>query len=126
MGVTLDERWDHRLENWALWKIGGTSTGIGSAYDGEWGGGAPRLPVPLVGDALDTNALVLKLAEHLQIAIEAKFCWTGTDGMKAQQLSCHRDTFADRVRLAKEQLEVLWWRRHLGRSKPAPRSPQMA
>lgn len=126
MGVTVDERWEARLENWALWKIGGVSTGIGSAYDGEWGGGAPRLPVPLVGEALDTDDLVLKLADHLQRALEAKYCWTGTDGMKAHSLSCHRDTFADRVRLAKDMLERLWWQRHLGMSKPAPRSPQLA
>jgi hypothetical protein len=126
VGTKDDERWDARLENWALWKIGGVSTGIGSAYDGEWGGGAPRLPIALVGEALDTDDLVLKLADHLQRALEAAYCWIGTDGMKAHQLSCHRDTFADRVRLAKERLEVLWWLRHRQKSKSAPLSPQKA
>lgn len=101
--------WDTRLENWALWQMGADSCGNGMAYDGEWGECAPRPPLPLVGQALDTARLVKRLADHQQTALQAWYVWVGTLEDRARILGLHRDTLRNRVNAAKCGLDALWW-----------------
>lgn len=98
--------WDERLENWALWKAGGTSTGV-SAYDGMWGDGAPRPPPPLVGEALDTDTLVGKLALKLQQAVIAWYVWSGALEFRSRDMDMDPKTLRTLVATAKEELERL-------------------
>jgi hypothetical protein len=112
--LSLDERWEHRLENWAIWYVsrgGGRSAGVSSAYSGNEGGrgyGDDTVVSAMVGEALDTDGLVAKLERSLQDAIRAKYLHTGTDAMKAADLGIHRDTLADRVKRAKLKLDDLY------------------
>jgi hypothetical protein len=64
---------------------------------------APRLPPPLVGEALDTDQLVLTLSRESPekyAAIRTFYIWSGTLQMRAEQLGCHVDTLTNRVRAA--------------------------
>lgn len=110
------DRWMRRLENWALWSVSGARTSISSAYDGTWGDGAPRLPPPLVGEALDTDTLLHKLPKHEQDTIVAKFVWTvpETIGERATQLGIHPNTFNARLKAAAYRLEDLQEARRRG------------
>ena len=106
--------WDARLENWALWRMG-AGTGIGAATDGTWGGEFTRPPPPLVGEAVDTDRLVVKLELRLQDALRARYIWTGTMEERASDLGIHRNTLANQVEEAKGALEGLWWAAHANR-----------
>jgi hypothetical protein len=112
--LTLEERWDKRLENWALWVInGGATPGTSGAY-GFIGGGSSSTSsgVPaLVGEALDTDALVQKLENSLKQAVVAWYVWTGTVEERARDADVHRDTLTDRVKRARFRLEELSWQR---------------
>lgn len=98
--------WDARLENWGVWKTGG-GTCRGLALDGEWGEGAPRPPLPLVGEALDTDRLARKLDMRLYDALVARFVWGGSIEQRAADLGVHRNTLTNRVEDAKQRLEAL-------------------
>jgi hypothetical protein len=109
MNIIL-ERWHVKLTNWSYWKLGsGGSGGVSSAYDGHWDDGAPRPPVPLVGDALDTDDLVQKLSEEHREAITVCYLWTvpETLGERAKLIGIHRDTLAERLKQAKFRLDDL-------------------
>lgn len=101
--------WDHRLENWALWRMGAEATGTGSATDGKWGGEFTRPPPPLVGEALDTEGLVLRLEFRLHEALIAWYVWTGTQEDRALRLHVHANTLRNRVREGKEELDAMYW-----------------
>lgn len=103
--------WDERLENWALWRSGADSCGLGLATDGTWGGDCTRPPQPLVGEALDIDNLVQQLVpEHIE-AVTAWYVWTGTVEDRAAVLGVHRNTLHNRVAAAKACLDALWWSR---------------
>lgn len=119
------ERWDRRLRNWALWKAGVQSSGAGSAYDGQVWESAPRPPPPLVGEALDTDDLVLQLStEHVR-AVTAYYVWTGSVEESAMELGISRDTLADRITAAQFRLEDLDQARRRGMTKPPPSNTPM-
>ena len=103
--------WDERLDNWALWRMGVDATGTGSATDGKWGGDLTRTPPPLVGRALDTDRLVMRLELRLHDAVVAHYVWTGTQEECAQRLGIHANTLRGRVVEAKEELDAMWWQR---------------
>ena len=106
----VEELWSARLENWALWYVGGESSGVSSYNAIAEEDTAPRPPPPLIGEAVDTDALLVKLnavRPELFEAVRAWYVWTGTKQMKARQMGIHPDTLADRVRAAKYRLESL-------------------
>ena len=99
MSQMVQERWDAKLANWALWIIGGDSKGVGMP-DREWWNYPPRPPQPLIGEARDTDALVQIVAienplQHL--AIRAWYVWTGTQAERATALGVPYNTWRDRV-----------------------------
>ena len=131
MGATADERWEERLQAWAEYldqRENGGKCKISSAYS-RVGKGAPAEGdgIPLhVGEALDTNSLVIRLPDYLRTAVRVWYCAKGTVGQKAAGLSVHRDTLADRVRAAKRRLEDMHVTRLHRKSKSHNVSPQMA
>lgn len=113
--------WDQRLENWALWKLDGSSVAGGSAYDGTWDDGAPRPPPPLVGAALDTNALVVKLEPaSLQEALTARYVWSGPVDLRARDCGMSERHLRFLVYTAKAQLERLDGERRKPLTNPQP------
>ena len=119
MSELIQMRWHRKLENWALWYAGGESKGVGSAYDGTWGDGAPRPPQPLVGEAIDTDQLVNLLPDPQFIAVRACYVWTvGTLADRAAELGIHRDTLSDRITAARYRLEDLSEQRKAGAIRP--------
>lgn len=131
MASPLEDRWEERLQTWAEYldqKEKGGKVKISSAYSlvGR-GGRAEDDGIPIhVGDALDTNSLVIQLPEYLRTAIRVWYCQTGTVGQKAARMGIHRDTLADRVVGAKHKLEDLHLRRRSSKAKSHNRSPQQA
>lgn len=129
MNKEADDRWENRLQTWALYMAtneSGASVKISSAYSlvGR-GASAEGDGIPIhVGEALDTHALVLKLPDYLRQAVEVWYCETGTAGEKAAGLSIHRDTLADRVSGAKRRLDDMHRARQFGKSKTLHASPQ--
>lgn len=119
MATAIDRKWDDRLYNWALWYVG-AADGIcsaSSAYnrledgdfraDGDgrtWEGYTPQA---LIGEALDTNELILQLKVELFEALRAWYCWTGTEEQRALDLGVPRSTLRSRVVAAKVELERL-------------------
>lgn len=101
--------WDDRLENWALWKMGAGSTGLGLATDGTWGGDCTRPPPPLVGEASDTDRWVMRLELRLHDAVIAQYVWTGAQEERAGRLGIHANTLRNRVTEAKEELDAMYW-----------------
>ncbi len=129
MSFDREELWNRRLENWALWCVsGGASTAVSPCYSmiGAGGSRSAGTAVPtLVGEALDTDALIAKLPEQsLKDALVAWYIRTGTIEMKAADLQCHRDTLSDRVDRAIRRLDELWWERKSGFIKSARLIPQ--
>lgn len=111
----VSERWDRILENWALWRRGGThaASTISSIYHrGEscdrwrrWDERGTPPPPAINGEAIDADAMVLRLSDPLRRAVDAWYCWTGTLAERAQYLGCHADTLRNRVSAAKGELE---------------------
>ena len=121
MSERIQARWHDKLENWALWYAGSESRRGGSAYDGEWGVGAPRPPQPLVGEAVDTDQLVSIISRENPgqfVAIRAWYVWTGTLEQRAHDLGIHRDTLRDRVVAARYRLDELDQERRRGAIRP--------
>src|SRR5690348_3643935 len=56
----VQAKWDRKLVNWALWKAGGSAKGGGAPRD--WWNAPPRPPQPLVGEALDTDDLIVAMS----------------------------------------------------------------
>lgn len=111
-------RWHERLTNWALWQAGVDSRGMGSAYDGDWGEGAPRDPPPLIGEAFDTDQLVKRLSlTHFQ-SVRAVYVWTGTMEERAAYIGIHPDTLTDRCTAAKFALDDMWHGRDMKSGRP--------
>lgn len=98
--------WELRLVNWGLWKAG-QGTGAGSATEGTYGGDCPLPPLPLVGEAFDTDRLVTRLEMRLFDALIARYKWSGTIELRAADLGIHRNTLTNRVEEAKQRLESL-------------------
>ncbi len=105
----IEEMWTRRLANWALWHLSGNSPTMTSAYDGWDFFAPPRPPQPLVGEASDTEALIVKLPLELQKAITAKFVWSVPETMaeRARILGIHPNTLTDRVKAAIFRLDDL-------------------
>lgn len=113
--AAVAQRWDTLLANWALWRRGGTRAAsvISSIYRrGEsvdrwrrWDERGTQLPPAINGEAFDTDALVLRLADDQRRAVDAWYCWTGTVAERAEYLGCHADTLRNRVAAAKVELE---------------------
>ncbi len=102
-----NERWETRLLNWAGFMVGdglGLGAKISSAYELKARG---ALSDGDGGDALDTNALVLKLDVRLQRVLLARYVSTMEDAEAAHKLTMHRVTFVNMVAFAKEELERL-------------------
>ena len=70
---------------------------------------APPLAIPLVGEAFDTDDLVLKLERKQRQAIDARYIWTypETQEQRARELGIHVNTFRERVRQAMYRLDDL-------------------
>lgn len=105
---TIQERWDAKLKNWALWLSSAGLQGV-SAPDREWWNQPPRPPQPLAGEALDTDQLVQKLKpEHFE-AVRVYYAWSGT--LEQRVADCdppiHVNTLLDRVQAARFKLEDL-------------------
>lgn len=101
--------WHDKLTNWAYWKVsGGGFAGISGAYNDDWMH-APRLPCPLVGEALDTDDLVMRLPTEQRSAITAVYLWTVPETLEARAavLRIHPGTLRERVRQAKFRLDDL-------------------
>jgi hypothetical protein len=113
MSNLMQDRWDSKLVNWALWVCSAGAVGV-SAPDREWWNHPPRQPQPLVGEALDTDALLQTLASEdishgldRYQAVRAWYVWTGSLFEKAASLKINRDTLADRVYAARFRLDEL-------------------
>jgi len=113
MSSLVQERWDLKLVNWALWVCSSAAVGV-SAPDREWWNHPPRPPQPLVGEALDTDELLQVLASEDILrgldryqAVRAWYVWTGSLIERAASLKIHRDTLADRVYAARFRLDEL-------------------
>lgn len=112
------EWWDARLENWALYRYGTGETfgaiAISSAY-ADVGGGRGNVRrvetvVPaVVGDAMDTDRLVIKLSDSQQNTLRVRYSEKGTQQMMAQSLGISPSTLIYRVNAAKVELEQLYW-----------------
>lgn len=106
-GNPVLERWNRKLRNWALWYAGSQSTAGGSAYDENFGGAQTRPPPPLVGEAVDTDALVIQLTHDHIAAVRAYYVWSGALTENAVELGITLDCLSDRVTAAKFRLEHL-------------------
>lgn len=111
LSAATDARWDERLHNWAgfMRDRRGLGVKISSAYSlvpngppGE-GDGIPGL----LGDAMDTNRLVLRLEPKMRCVLWYRYATTLNDQQSANEMQCHRVTFVNFVRFAKEELERL-------------------
>jgi hypothetical protein len=103
--------WDHRLENWAMWLVGGATGGatVSAMWTmiGRGGGRGEARDVVLAGDAIDTDALVKQLEATLRDAVHVEYTQPGTKREKAALLHCHPDTLKARVAAAKVRLDEL-------------------
>lgn len=119
LSPTRSAWWDRKLENWALWKKGANTMGQ-SATDGTYGGDSTRPPPPLVGEAFDTDRLVIHLIAEERQALEATYVWSvGTLEERGGALGIHRNTLRNRVDSAKRGLDAMWWQKR-GRHLPEP------
>jgi hypothetical protein len=119
------DKWDERLENWAAWVLGSDQQGgaarISSIYAPAKirSGFESRPPPPLVGMANDTDDLVAQLCREHFMAVRAWYVWTGSVEIRAADLGCHPNTLRDRVRAAKDRLDVLDQERQRRQVRPA-------
>jgi hypothetical protein len=101
--TSIEQYWDTRLTNWALWETGGNSVGI-SSYNGvAVDDMAPRNPPPLVGEALDTDTLLVRLnsvAPDNYVAVRIRYVWSGSFEERCRQARIPKKTIVDRVRSA--------------------------
>lgn len=120
MSDRILEHWHIKLMNWTYYQLGGNAGGISSAYDGDWGMCAPRLPVPLVGEALDTDDLVQKLSDEHRQAIIAVYLWTVPEKQedKAKVLGLHPNSLRERIKQASYRLDELDHARRRGLPQP--------
>ena len=123
MSEIVQLRWDKKLLNWSLWKMGGDSKRGGGAPR-EWWNAPPRPPQPLVGEALDTDDLLVRMSIGDRLdrdraeAVTAWYVWLGNTRDKALALGIHPDTLHDRVRSARNRLEDLDLLRRRSTVKP--------
>jgi len=111
---SAEDRWDRRLTNWALWFVSGGNASYRNSLWDFAGRGRPASGdgVPaLIGEAVDTDALVLMLERILRQSLIAWYVCSGTIAQRAGELSCHPNTLRYRVDCAKGRLEVMWQRR---------------
>jgi hypothetical protein len=138
MSYLVQERWHRKLENWALWATSGT-VATSSPYpayrmhlpERAWLNHFDRPPQPLVGEALDVDALLTIMQGEGEIgykrfvAVRAVYVWTGNLYERAEALHIDPDTLSDRVKAARYRLEDLNEQRKRGAVK-APRNYSMA
>lgn len=131
MSQLVQERWDRKLQNWALWLVSGGVSGKSSPYPAyrdhvpsrRWWMASP-MPQPMVGDALDTEALICKLAAEGRTgaeqfeALRAWYVWSGNLADRAAVLKIHPDTLTDRVTAARYRLNDLEGLRRRDAFKP--------
>lgn len=114
--ATLNERWHARLENWALYKSGvdTVSRKIVETYrqiiNGDWRmdvSEPPAKPQPLVGPAMDTDRLVMRLDHDHREAVVMIYRREYPSDMegKAAELGITRQTLHYRLCMAMEALE---------------------
>jgi hypothetical protein len=121
----IEDKWHHRLANWALWKAGvdTVTRAIEEKYrkvrQGSWRidtSEPPRLPQPLVGEAMDTDRLVRRLSDEHQEAITVVYVWTYPETLEARAASLtppvHRNTLTNRLNAGKQELERMDADRH--------------
>lgn len=116
----VQERWDAKLLNWALWVVGGNArpVSVSSGFDREWWNHPPRPPQPLVGEAVDTDQLVgLLIPEHFA-AVRAWYVWTSSVDESARELRIHPNTLRVRVIGARYRLDDLDSDRRRGAFRP--------
>jgi hypothetical protein len=96
---------DQRLRNWALWRIGERSGGLGFAHvnlqatpvDNPQGWDAQaRIPV-LDEEASVTHQGVSTLASELRRTVEVYYIGSGSVATKLRQLACEKATLYDRL-----------------------------
>jgi hypothetical protein len=132
----ISEKWDRKLENWALWYFGGKRiVAEPSAYDAlkrqDTGRDQPaeqtfaavwetEEPPALVGDATDTHALIALLPERWFEAVRTWYCLSGPIDMRAADLGVHSNTLRARVNAAKVELERMDGQRRRGERPTAP------
>lgn len=123
MSQLVQAKWDRKLVNWALWKVG-QSKGARSGAPRDWWNCPPRPPQPLVGEALDTDDLLVRMQcggkedQDRYAAIEAWYTWGGSTRDKAIPLGIHVDTLHDRVRAGRYRLDDLDLLRRRSAAKP--------
>ena len=131
MSQLVQQRWDRKLVNWALWIVGQSGAATGGGAPRDWWNCPPRPPQPLVGEALDVDSLLTRLSEcgrqgaEQYEAVRAWYVWTGNNADKAAALRIHVDTLHDRVKAARYRLEDLDLLRRRDAVR-APRSPALA
>lgn len=112
--MTVQERWDAKLVNWALWVVSGEPRGKCSILD--FGSARYRFdfrtrpPQPLIGEALDTDRLIAIVRDEnpeQHLAIRAWYVWTGTQADRCATLKVPYTTWRDRVIAARFRLEEL-------------------
>ncbi|WP_428421943.1 hypothetical protein [Methylibium sp.] len=94
---------ERRLLNWARWKIGCTSGGLGFAsvvmedrVDGE--GFDAQAKVPTIDhEAAETDVAVLALDGRLRASVESVYVASGTMRRKAARLCCAEATIYARI-----------------------------
>jgi len=116
------DRWTAKLDGWALWAVRGARYSISGAYTGRASDyyGPPRLPPPLVGEALDVDDLVQRLSADQRKAIEARFLWTVPETLRdrARVLGVSADALRNRLHSACYRLEDLYCERRRGFVRP--------
>jgi hypothetical protein len=126
MNPVLDH-WEGKLRNWALWRLGGNGLGSTLAFDNTWGMCAPPPPPPLVGEALDTDDLVLKLLDEHRSVINAIYLWSVPSTLEARAavLGIHPNTLHARHKAARFRLDDLDHVRRRAGLRPPPTVPML-
>jgi hypothetical protein len=117
MSQLVQVKWDRKLTNWARWLVSGGDGGKGKSSLLDFGS-TPHwsdvfAPMPPVGEALDTDDLLQKMAvgeqrdRDLYRAVKAWYTWAGSTRDWAIALGIHVDTLHDRVRAARYRLDDL-------------------
>lgn len=130
----VSEKWGRKLAFWLMWldsRDGESGNArISSIYSGrEFGTGYRETgQVDVSAECMDTHTLMVRMQIEHRALYDALVEWAkddGTRGEQASRLSCHRDTYRDRVEGGLSTLET-WDRERRLKSKSRLPSPQKA